>query len=421
MAVISDIRPEDVLGALAIMGDPVEGPKLIDELGFKPSRDYRVIWEGKFYDSKPVVGIAAGLSPGGKYVAWKGFSGGAIRVAPLLTRLGFVVDDGRLYEISKLRVNSQNGKPTPYQYVVLLWAISRLGDPNQPRIVPFSSVRDELAELLAPFAIADTPPDPAMPWLALRGPLWDLEVPIGVTLNSESDIKRLDIAGGLSDRFSEPSNYEWPIDDIKSAAVDLVDRLIGDHPAFVPLLKKLNLPGVGRTYAVPDGTGRIPLRRGDSDDEAMSPEVADAVAAVDEAIEPRRKFGRRLTAEQNRAIEQRAVAVVRQHFEDDLGYETEDVGDTRSYDIHATKDGQVVKVEVKGTTTDGSEVTLTANEVDLHQKDYPNNAFAIVRRIVLDKSAKPPVATGGELLLEIPWQLEAERLKPIAFRYGTGH
>ena len=64
---------------------------------------------------------------------------------------------------------------------------------------------------------------------------------------------------------------------------------------------------------------------------------------------------------------------------------------------------------------------MTANEVDLHQKDFPNNAFAIVRRIVLDKSAKPPVATGGELLLEMPWQLEAERLKPIAFRYGTGH
>jgi hypothetical protein len=40
MAVISKIRAEDVIGAIALLDDPVEGPKLRKELGFKPSKNY---------------------------------------------------------------------------------------------------------------------------------------------------------------------------------------------------------------------------------------------------------------------------------------------------------------------------------------------------------------------------------------------
>ena len=36
----------------------------------------------------------------------------------------------------------------------------------------------------------------------------------------------------------------------------------------------------------------------------------------------RRKFGRRFTAVENAAIEERAVLVTREHFENELGYET---------------------------------------------------------------------------------------------------
>ena len=150
-----------------------------------------------------------------------------------------------------------------------------------------------------------------------------------------------------------------------------------------------------------------------------SSEIADALAAMDEIGNPRRGFGRRLSAAENKAIEERAVEVVCAALEKD-DYVAEDVGATRSYDIHATKDGKIIKVEVKGTTTDGSEIYLTANEVDLHLADYPNNALAIVRRITLDKSGDNPVATGGELKLTIGWELHRERLKPIAYTYRTG-
>lgn len=80
----------------------------------------------------------------------------------------------------------------------------------------------------------------------------------------------------------------------------------------------------------------------------------------------------RLTAAENKAIEQRAVEVTRAYF-DGLEYETKDVGSTESYDIKATKDGQTIKIEVKGTTSDGSDVVLTSNEVELHESEHPYN------------------------------------------------
>jgi hypothetical protein len=114
-----------------------------------------------------------------------------------------------------------------------------------------------------------------------------------------------------------------------------------------------------------------------------SPEVSDGIAAIDAISRPRNKRRRlRLTAAENKAIEQRAVEVTRAYF-DGLEYETKDVGSTESYDIKASKDGQTIKIEVKGTTSDGSDVVLTYNEVGLHEAEHPNNAFAIVRHIIL--------------------------------------
>jgi hypothetical protein len=63
---------------------------------------------------------------------------------------------------------------------------------------------------------------------------------------------------------------------------------------------------------------------------------------------------------------------------------------------------------------------LTSNEVELHKGEHSNNAFAVVRHITLDRNSDHPTATGGELVLEMPWKLEPSRLQPIAYRYRTG-
>lgn len=151
-----------------------------------------------------------------------------------------------------------------------------------------------------------------------------------------------------------------------------------------------------------------------------SPEVGDAIAAVESVSNPRRKFGRRFTAEENAAIEARAVLVTRQHFENELGYKTEDVGTYESYDVRASNGQEVLKVEVKGTTTDGANVVLTRNEVNLQRVEHPNNALAVVRSITLDRSGDQPIATGGELVLVMPWEINEGGLSPIAYDYRTG-
>ena len=151
-----------------------------------------------------------------------------------------------------------------------------------------------------------------------------------------------------------------------------------------------------------------------------SPDVSDAIAAVEQVSEPRRKFSRRWSAAENKAIEEQAVRVARQHFESELAYQTVDVGATESYDVHATRGDEVVRVEVKGTTTNGASIVLTRNEVQLHRKAHPNNALALVRNIVLDRSGDEQVGTGGELVLVMPWQTDESGLSAIAYEYRTG-
>jgi hypothetical protein len=153
-----------------------------------------------------------------------------------------------------------------------------------------------------------------------------------------------------------------------------------------------------------------------------SPEVADIEQAISAIAEPQRKRkGPRLTGAERRVIEKRAVLVTREHFESAaMGYMTKDVGDKESFDVLATKGDDTVKVEVKGTTSNGTEIVLTRNEVNLHKDDHPANALAIVRHIELHRHDNGPTATGGELDLTMPWEVDDTRLEPIAYRYSTG-
>ena len=66
----------------------------LDQYGFGPAKLYRLVYDGRFYDSKAIVGVAhryvrAGLGP------LASFSGGAKTVQPVLEGLGFTVRVGR--------------------------------------------------------------------------------------------------------------------------------------------------------------------------------------------------------------------------------------------------------------------------------------------------------------------------------------
>lgn len=407
---VGDIRREHVLKAIADF-DRLGQSAFLTEYGHSEARRFRLIHKGKFYDSKAIVGVAHGYATGDFWSKEK-FSGGTGPGAAVtvLEDLGFYVDDATLIAVERIHADLSHGKRAPYQYVVVLWAFAGARD-GKPRTQPFSAVRGELAELLAPFAIGKTAPDPAMPWAALtsvenwwgsgRGvpDFWELnrsEYPLKDVTATESEVKRLDLVEGLS-----PHAYEMAQNTPRfmENAIEVIARFIGDEPAFPWLLERFGVESV----SLADQT----------------PEVVDAIAALDEIANPRGKCGRRFSAAENKAIEEQAVRVVRKHLKEVLGYETKDVGATESYDVHAKKGDSVIKVEVKGTTSDGSEIVLTANEVALHLAEHPNNALAVVRRIVLDRNGDQPVATGGELDFRMSWELQREWLTPIAYRYRT--
>lgn len=152
----------------------------------------------------------------------------------------------------------------------------------------------------------------------------------------------------------------------------------------------------------------------------VSPEVADAVV-VGERAAGRRRVGQglRLSAVERMAIERRAVQVAVGHLSG-LGYRVKDVGATESYDLDARRGDERLYVEVKGTTSTwgpDSEIVLTRNEVELHEREYPNTMLVVVSSIALDRRGDEPQASGGILHTVHPWEINPDRLTAITYRY----
>lgn len=165
---------------------------------------------------------------------------------------------------------------------------------------------------------------------------------------------------------------------------------------------------LGRLYEA-ERLGLTPL--------SQNPEVRDAIEAVAVIARPlaSNAHGFALTAMERRAVELRAMAVAT-HCLEQLGYGVKDVSSRQSFDLQATRSGETVKVEVKGTTGTADSILLTKNEVELHKIEFPNNALIVVHSIRLTKGAIP-VATDGTLKLWHPWTIEEGRLRGITFIY----
>lgn len=152
-----------------------------------------------------------------------------------------------------------------------------------------------------------------------------------------------------------------------------------------------------------------------------APEVVDAemAIAINAGRSSRRGQGLRLSTPEKKAVEQRAVDVVTEHLRA-LGFTVKDVGLKESYDLDARSPEQHLKVEVKGTTSAGQEILLTANEVALHVESYPDNALGIVHSVKLNRLVDPPIASGGTLVFESPWSIVETNLVAMSYRYPTG-
>lgn len=136
-------------------------------------------------------------------------------------------------------------------------------------------------------------------------------------------------------------------------------------------------------------------------------------------LAPRSSSGRQgygLSSVEKKAVERRALSVAIEYFDNEGFTDIKDVGDHASYDLTMLKGGQIHFVEVKGTTGTGAVVILTRNEVEVHQKYFPNNALAVVSSISLTRG-DAPVASGGVLRVILPWEVTQAQLEPMVFEY----
>lgn len=124
--------------------------------------------------------------------------------------------------------------------------------------------------------------------------------------------------------------------------------------------------------------------------------------------------GREGATPRRRAIERRAMEAAEAYFTG-RGWNVEDVSDSRSYDIECTRGAEVLHVEVKGTTSRGLSILLTANEV-AHARDFPHTALFVLHSIRVS-GGDEPLATGGRPHVLNPWELDDERLEALAYKY----
>lgn len=159
--------------------------------------------------------------------------------------------------------------------------------------------------------------------------------------------------------------------------------------------------------------------------EALSPTIT-ATSPVDDAAEAieqaagrsasrRRGQGFQLDQAAKVAVEAHAMNAATEFY--DESWEVTDVHGRKSYDLVCRRDDEVKHVEVKGTTTDGTDVILTPNEVR-HAREYTQTALFILSNVALKRAEDGTVAaTGGVHHLYDPWNIDQGQLTPIGFRY----
>jgi hypothetical protein len=145
-------------------------------------------------------------------------------------------------------------------------------------------------------------------------------------------------------------------------------------------------------------------------------QAEDAVAAAaGKAARRGRGQGFQLDQAAKTAVEAHAMNTATEYFSQ--AWDVEDVHGRESYDLLCRRGDQEMRVEVKGTTTAGTEVILTPNEVD-HARSYAHTALFILSNIALRKTDDGTVeATGGDRQVLDPWQIDEGTLTPIGFRY----
>lgn len=147
-------------------------------------------------------------------------------------------------------------------------------------------------------------------------------------------------------------------------------------------------------------------------DQAEAPEATD--------YEPPASAGQGfpIDVESKLATEERAMSIAMAHYADQGVVERVDRDRSKSWDIECSSEHGVKRIEVKGTSGDGSQVFLTANEAD-NASAYEYVALFVVPdiRVIKDEDGKTRVTESGEPWVLDPWIVDPKDLTPTQYRY----
>lgn len=94
------------------------------------------------------------------------------------------------------------------------------------------------------------------------------------------------------------------------------------------------------------------------------------------------------------------------------------VAATECFDLRCTHANRPeLRVEVKGTSSDGAKLLLTRNEVSHARQRHPHIALFVLSGIKLERSADAVSASGGVATVFEPWAVDEGSLSALAFEY----
>ena len=116
------------------------------------------------------------------------------------------------------------------------------------------------------------------------------------------------------------------------------------------------------------------------------------------------------------ATEKHAVEMATEYLEG-KGYQVEDVGAVKSYDLRATRGDEILCVEVKGSVERRSSVSLTYNEVQV-ARNAKHTLLIVVDQITWKHASNGGIETfDGNLRKWWGWKADEDLLTPTEYRY----
>jgi hypothetical protein len=111
------------------------------------------------------------------------------------------------------------------------------------------------------------------------------------------------------------------------------------------------------------------------------------------------------------------MAVAAAHYAAE-GFVVEDTSSRRPFDLLCRRGDQEVRVEVKGTRSDGAEVFVTTAEVLNARGDrWRTDLFVLSRVVVTRSDVAEPSASGGAPNIIAGWVPQEQDLIPTQYRY----